>query len=119
MLLAILTSAAVASLVSAAMQLFGAHLERRARRRELLLARALDLAAAKTEIAMRVAKESGATVTLYDNIFQAEGYFRWLSHLMDHGELPPDAKARRESASQELGTPEVQADRLPSGRPRR
>jgi hypothetical protein len=56
-LVTIITSAAVASLVSATMQLIGAHLERRARRRELLLARAPDLAAARTENAMRIAKE--------------------------------------------------------------
>ncbi len=102
MLIAIITSAVVGSAVAAGLQMLAAHLERRARRRELLLARALDLAKARTEFIMRTADKTGATATLRDDIFLAEGYFRWLSHLMDHGELPAEAHATEEASRQGL-----------------
>ena len=118
MLVTIITSAAVASVTAAAAQFIGARLETRARRKELLLTRALDLAQARTEMVMRIAKETGATATIRDSVFLAEGYFRWLSHLMDHGKLPSDAREREEASKQLVGElPEVEVTRLPGGRP--
>jgi len=93
--LIILTSAGIAALVSGIIALFGQMLERRARRRELLLTKSIELAIQRTDLAERFAKTEGAPVTLLDHAQLAEVYYQWLSHLVDHGELPPDAPAAR------------------------
>jgi hypothetical protein len=118
-LVTIITSAAVASVTTALAQFVGARLEARARRRELLLTRALDLAQARTEMVLRVAKETGVTATIRDSVFLAEGYFQWLSHLMDHGKLPPEAKAQEAASERTVGElPEIEVTKVP-GRSRR
>ena len=94
--LTILTSAAVGVLVSGAVSLIGQYLERRARRDELLLTKACEMAARRTDIALQVAKDAGAGVSLLDDVINTETYYRWLKSLLDTGRLPPDAdKGRR------------------------
>jgi hypothetical protein len=94
--LTILTSAAVGVLVSGAVSLIGQYLERRARRDELLLTKACEMAVRRTDIALQVAQDADAGVSLLDDVTNAETYFRWLKSLLDTGELPPDAdKGRR------------------------
>jgi hypothetical protein len=96
--LTVLTSAAVGVLVSGAVTLIGQYLERRARRDELLLAKAIDMATARRELAMQVAEKTGATASLIDDVINAETYFRWLKSLLETGKLPSDAdKGRRKS----------------------
>ncbi|SRR5258708_1967314 len=94
--LTVLTSAAVGVLVSSVVTLIGQRLERRARRDELLLVKAVEMAAARREFVMEVVEKSGATASLVDDAINAETYFRWLKSLLEMGKLPPDAdKGRR------------------------
>ena len=93
----VLTSAAVGVLVSGLLTLLGQHLERKARRDELILTKALETAMHRTKVAVDVARNSGAGLSLADEVICAETYVRWLKHLMKTGSLPPDAdKSRRE-----------------------
>ena len=61
-ILLVLSSAAVGALVSSLLTLLGSALERKARRRELLLSKAIDLAINRTQIAMTVAEKTGRKV---------------------------------------------------------
>jgi hypothetical protein len=88
----ILASAGIGAAVSATIQLLGTWRERTARRREMLLKAALDMAAQRTEIIMRASDKAGSSAKLYDNVFLAERYFQWLLHLEKNGQLPEDAK---------------------------
>jgi hypothetical protein len=89
--LTILTSAAVAVLVSGAITLLGQYLERRARRGELLFTKALEMAIRKNEVTIRALELSGGRATLQDEVISAETYLRWLKELLKTGKLPPDA----------------------------
>jgi hypothetical protein len=54
------------------------------------------MAVRRTDIALQVAKDADASVSLLDDVINAETYFRWLKSLLDTGKLPPDAdKGRR------------------------
>jgi hypothetical protein len=93
--LIVLTSSAVGVLASSVVSLFGQHLERRARRDELILAKACEMAVHRTEIAVQVAKNTGGGLSLRDDVINAETYYRWLKKLLATGKLPPDADAGR------------------------
>lgn len=93
--LTVLTSAAVGVLVSSFISLIGQFLERRARRNELLLTKALEMAAAKRKFVMEVAEKNGATASLEDDAITAETYLRWLKSLLKNGKLPPEADQGR------------------------
>lgn len=90
--LIVLSSAAVGVLVSGAITLLGQHLERRARRDELLLTKALEMAIRKSDVTMKVVELSGSRATLQDEVISAEIYLRWLKELLYTGKLPPDAE---------------------------
>jgi hypothetical protein len=90
--LTVLTSAAVAVLVSGAITLLGQYLERRARREELLLTKALEIAIRKNDVMMKTVELSGTHATLQDEVISAEIYLRWLKELLYTGKLPPDAE---------------------------
>jgi hypothetical protein len=91
----ILTSAGVAALVSSVLGLLGQALERRARRQELLLAKAIELAQSRTDMVLRITEKSGQRTTFQDNAILAEGYYQWLSHLLNNGSLPNDPRIDR------------------------
>lgn len=96
--LIVLTSSAVGVLVGSVVTLIGQYLERRARREELLLTRALEAAMERRKLAMKIvdADKTGATTALLaDDVINAEKYYRWLRTLLDTGKLPPDADAGR------------------------
>lgn len=93
----VVTSAAVAALVSALAALVGQYLDRRGARRHLLLEKSIELAKLQTEQAWRAA-QAGRTVYLADSVILAETYYRWLSHLLDHDELPEEAKQKHEES---------------------
>ena len=83
-------------MVGSIVTLIGQHLERRARRDELLLTKALEVAARKRETALQVASLTEGDLSLVDDAINAETYYRWLKTLLDTGKLPPDAdKGRR------------------------
>ena len=91
----VLTSAGIAALVSGLISLAGQAIERKARQRELALAKALEMAIIRTELVKEIAEKQGSKATFNDHVILAETYFRWLSHLLDKGELPTDAHPMR------------------------
>lgn len=91
----ILASAGVAAVVSSSATLLGQALERRARRRELLLTKAIELARDRRQQAMALAAKAGGTAILQDNIVSAETYYQWLTSLFESGRLPDDPRIQR------------------------
>jgi len=83
----IITSAAVGALASAFINLIGQAFERRARRRDLLLTRTIELAFARRETLMKIVDGTGQTVGLRDDISIAADYFAELTSLLDKGQL--------------------------------
>jgi hypothetical protein len=94
--LVVLTSSAVGVLASSVVTLLAQHLERSARRDELILTKSLEIAAHRSDLAVEVAKGTTLAVSLLDEVITAETYYTWLKSLLDTGKLPPDAdKGRR------------------------
>ena len=94
--LVVLTSSAVGVLVGGIVNLIGQWFERDSRRDEMLLSRAIEMSAKKSEYAIKVAGQNpymGAW--LVDDVVNAEKYYRWLKALLDTGKLPPDADKER------------------------
>jgi hypothetical protein len=85
--LIVLSSAAVGALVSSLLTLMGSALERRARRRELLLSKAIELAFNRTQTAMTAAEKMGSKFVLHDNASLAATYFKELETLLNTGDL--------------------------------
>ncbi len=99
-LVTVLTSAAIGVLVSSVFTLLAQYLERRSRRNELLLTKALEMAIRKSAISLEAAKLSGRNVILVDDVISAETYLRWLKSLLRSGNLPADAdKGKRKTES--------------------
>ncbi|MGB9429645.1 MAG: hypothetical protein WCC11_07180 [Gammaproteobacteria bacterium] len=94
--LAILGSAAVGALVSAGITFIGQLLERRARRKELLLSKAIDLAFRCTDIGMKLAEKMGRPIEIQDDVMLAAVYFKELQYLIDKGDVTDEAKAIEE-----------------------
>jgi hypothetical protein len=94
----IITSAAVGTLISSAVTLFSQWRERAARRKELLLSRAIDLAFARRKFVTEAADRAAAPAYLKDDVSFAADYYQILAHLMDKGKLP-DAFLAREAES--------------------
>lgn len=87
----ILTSAGVATFVTGIISAGSQWLERRSRRKELLLSKAIEMAFNRTELMRNIARVNNQEVELQDNVKVAEVYYQWLAHLFDEGELPPSA----------------------------
>ena len=87
----VVTSAAVGAVTAQVINLIGQTLERRSRRREMLLAKAVELAVERVRFAFEVAKESQEDADLKDPGITCAKYYRWLRHLLESGELPSDA----------------------------
>ena len=85
-LLTVLISASVGVLVSGVITLVGQYLERRARRNELLLTKAIEMAKAGREWRMEAFEKSGKPGLIIDDAFIAEKYFRWLKGLLETGD---------------------------------
>jgi hypothetical protein len=91
----VVTSASVGALVSALVTALNQYFERRARRRELAMSKGLEAATEATRVALEVALKTKQGANIPDLLAFTETYYRWLMHLMDHGELPKDAHAAR------------------------
>jgi len=89
--LLILTSAGVAAFVSGLIAFAGQWLERRSRRKELLLAKAIELSVERTRFLTELAERRGRPIEILDNAMLTEVYYQWLLHLLRKDELPPDA----------------------------
>lgn len=98
-LTAIIASAAVGCIAGSAIPFVGAWFERRSRRKELLLGKAVELAIHRFESVSRLAKDSGQKATLQDPAVLSATYFKWLEHIVDTGELPKEAKEAQEKKS--------------------
>lgn len=86
--LTIVTSAAVGALVSSAIALVSQALERRSRRRELLLAKAIELAISKRDFVLKATQGTGRRTQFMDDAVAAAEYYTALDHLLKKGELP-------------------------------
>jgi hypothetical protein len=84
----ILTSAVISAVIASAFGLIGQAIDRRARRRELLFVKSVELARENREFIMKVAKDLGAGARIHDYAVYAEMYFWLLTELHDKGHLP-------------------------------
>jgi hypothetical protein len=84
----ILTSAVVSAVIASLLNLFGQLIERRARRRELIFTKSVELAKENREFIAKAAKETGQEATVHDYVVYAEMYYWLLKELHDRGRLP-------------------------------
>jgi hypothetical protein len=76
---------------AAVVNLVGQGIERRSRRKELLLAEAVELAVERVRFSFEVAKAANESAALADPGITCATYYKWLRHILDTGELPRDA----------------------------
>jgi len=93
----IITSAAIGGVVGSAITFVGQILERKSRRKELLLAKSVELAIERARFVYKVAKDEDKEADISDPAVNCATYFRWLVYLLDKGALPPDAIAKSNS----------------------
>src|SRR5437870_9424124 len=91
----VVTSAAVGAVSAAIVNDIGQALERRSRRQEILLAKAVELAVERVRLVFEAAKSAGQDAGLVDPGVTCATYYRWLRHLLDTGEPADDAVSRR------------------------
>jgi hypothetical protein len=84
----IITSAAVGALVAGILTLIGQAFERSARKKDMLLAKAIELAVARREFTIRAAEQAGADAELRDDVFAAADYYRILEQIREKGQVP-------------------------------
>ena len=84
------TSAGIGAFVSSIVAEIGRWRERKSRREELVLAKAIEMAHFRFEISARIAKETNQQARLLPEIELAEDYHHYLDHLIKDGKLPPD-----------------------------
>jgi hypothetical protein len=92
----VLGSAAIGAVVSGLISELGRWRERKYRREELLLTKALELASIRLETMKEVAQQSSGpgTILIQDSALMTETYYGWLKELMQTGKLPKDAHER-------------------------
>ena len=83
-------------------------MERRARRRELLLTKAIELAFARRELMMKLVDRSGQELALRDDVSIAADYFAELTHLLEKNELSASFREK------EVASRKKRVDRLKS-----
>jgi len=85
----ILGSAAIGALVSSVITFAGQALERKGRRKELLLSKAIDLAELQVASVQEIGRATGGTVSLYPYITYVRWYHRELQSLLKREKLSP------------------------------
>lgn len=90
----IIASAAVGAIVAALINLIGQYFERRSRRKELLLSKAVEMAIERARFTFDVAKASNASADIPDQAVMAATYYQWLEYLLDRGKLPSTANTK-------------------------
>ncbi len=83
----LLGSAAIGALVSSLITLAGQYFERRARQKELLLAKSIELAELHNGMLKAAAEHSGKTVSMYPYIVQTRWFHSQLQLLLSKGKL--------------------------------
>jgi|ERR1051326_337564 hypothetical protein len=87
----ILGSAAVGALVSSLMTAWTTHLERRARREELIFTKALEMTHKRIDTLTKAFEMSNYThMELPPEMEMASKFHKALSHLFKHGEVNPE-----------------------------
>jgi hypothetical protein len=84
----ILTSAVVSTFVTGVFALLGQAMDRKARRREMLFVKSVELAKANRDYMLQLGKDMGGGVTIHDYVPYAEMYSWLLTELHDKGRLP-------------------------------
>lgn len=103
LLIALVGAAAIGALVSSLINLFAQVLERKARKRELLLTAAIELTQRKIDSALKAAELSGVkNIRIEDPIIHTEAYYQWLNHLFSRGKLPDDKEIERTGEAQAM-----------------
>lgn len=98
----IVTSAGIGAIISPLIGVIDRHLERRSRRDELALTKAIEAAWERTRFAFDVARETNQRAAFADAVIMSEDYYRWLTYLLKHGRLPQEKaidEARRKMAA--------------------
>ncbi len=90
--------AIVSALVTAGFNYFGQRLGRDAKRKEILLSKAIELAIRRTDVGLRMAEKMGRNVIVQDDLTLAAVYFRDLEHLINTGDLPAKTKTIAEES---------------------
>lgn len=101
-LLIVFASAGTAALVAGLMTIFGQYLERRARRQDLLLAKAVQIAAIRIDVLMKTADRNQQSASIPDLTYLTEKYYQALEHLMVKGRLPSHLLAEYDKAKDVL-----------------
>ncbi len=86
----IVTSAAVGAVSGSIISFWGAILERKARRKEILLNKAVELAIERARFVKEIAKETSRAASIQDAAVMSATYFNWLEHVLDKGSLPEE-----------------------------
>jgi hypothetical protein len=86
------TSAAIGALVSSAIAEVGKWRERKTKREELLLTKAIEMAQVRFANMMTICKDTNTKANLQPEIEMAEDYHHYLKYLLERGTLPPDYK---------------------------
>ena len=76
-------------------------LERNSKHKDMIFNAALSQARRHVELGMEIGKITGATVTVRDETILAADYYKWLSHLHQHGTLPKEAIEAEEASIKE------------------
>lgn len=95
LIIALIGAAAIGALVSSLITLVGQWFERKSRREELLLAKAIELTDRRLELVMKAAQTTKISVEFSDPAVMSETYYQWLKHLMRHDKLPDDSRIKR------------------------
>lgn len=90
----ILASVVVSAVVASAFNLMGQAFERRARRKELIFLKSVELAKANRDFLMTVAEKTGRGANIADYVVYAEMYHLLLTELHDKGSLPENWRAK-------------------------
>jgi hypothetical protein len=99
----VLTSAAVAAVVSGLFTFVSQWLERRARRKELLLKTSTDWAVKHLEQALQLGKDRGGRVGVPALGWLAQDYYHQLTTLLKRGTLPPETQQEYDTWLQRSG----------------
>jgi len=87
-------SAAVGALVSSVITLIGQSIERKARQKELLLSKAIELAELQNAMLKAAAEMSGRTVSMLPYIVQTRWFHKELANLLSEGKLSPEMERK-------------------------
>ncbi len=93
----VLGSAAIGALVSSIITLVGQAVERKARQRELLLAKSIELAELHTNLIKAAVEMSGRNANMYPHIVHTRWFYKELEGLLRTGKLTPGMEENYQS----------------------